>query len=163
MLPGEVRWIKSIYPFNPFHACQSPYSSGFRVPKTIYMTSGLAAQSGVPEEYQPWEVIRNTEFQPLYPQTYQAGTYILTRTLIASWTHPDSRNMVGASALLPEQCEKSRSDCFWSLHSATYPPGASLWNPVVLSLCPWTAAALHPAWLVNRHITTWKNSQNIQI
>lgn len=42
--------IKSIYPFNPFHTCQSPYSSCFRVPKTIDMTSSLAIQSGLPAE-----------------------------------------------------------------------------------------------------------------
>lgn len=42
--------IKSIYPFNPFHACQSSYSSCFRVPKAIDITSTLAIQSGLPGE-----------------------------------------------------------------------------------------------------------------
>lgn len=55
--------VKSIYPFKPFHACQSPYSSAFRDAKTVYMTSSPATQNGFPGAYhQPRELVRNTEF-----------------------------------------------------------------------------------------------------
>lgn len=108
--------VKSIYPFKPFHACQSPYSSGFRVAKTVYMTSSPAAQRGVPGAYhQPRELVRNTEFQPLPSQTYHFRICVLMRSFDASSEHPGLRNPAEATGLFLEQCEKYRSG-FWFSH-----------------------------------------------
>lgn len=119
--------VKSIYPFKPFHACLSPYSSGFRVAKTVYMTSSPAAQSGVPGAYhQPWELVRNTESQPLSSQTYHFRIRVLTTSLSASSAHPALRNPADAAGLFLEQCEKYRSGFFWFSRSLAYLPRVSL-------------------------------------